>query len=637
MVRPFVPGILKYTQIIARVRSWHACPLLLFCLLFAQPVVAQVSQVSHHISFPDRHNQYVNVRLQLTVEGEAFELAMPNWTPGSYLIRDYSAHVERFQARGAGNRPLQVVKTAKNRWRISTEGERSPVITYAVWAGELAVNSSWVEAEFAVINGAGLFLYAPSSRNLAQTLTVELPDNWKRVHTAMLPAMDSAPQSPGFVASDFDELIDSPMLIGNAPDYRFEVLDQEYILVNQGETTLWDGAKSAQDVAAIVKSVQEFWRVNPFDRPYVFLNVIVAGTGGLEHDNSTVLLAGPWQMRHREDYIRWLALVAHEFFHAWNVRRLRPEALNGYDYEQESYTRELWMAEGLTSYYDNMLLLRSGMVTVDEFFALLAEEFHQYETIPGRLVRSAEMASFDAWIKQYKPDANTVNSVVSYYRKGALIGFVADTAIRQHSRNSDSLDTLMREMYRRYGPGGTVGRGFPPGAFEDLLEELGGAQARQVLQKLVTSTTDPDIDSALAWYGLRLERTPAKSAALAAGEAVPVDLGLVWAKSTPDLVVESVLQGGTGAQAGILPADELLAINNTRVTRENINDRMLRLVPGESVTVTLARHGRLMTLAVTTQDAVPAKYQILIDPGISRREKERMSQWLGVSLKFVEN
>ncbi|HMB59851.1 MAG TPA: PDZ domain-containing protein, partial [Xanthomonadales bacterium] len=251
--------------------------------------------------------------------------------------------------------------------------------------------------------------------------------------------------------------------------------------------------------------------------------------------------------------------------------------------------------------------------------------------------RSAEMASFDTWIKQYKPDANTVNSVVSYYRKGSLIGFVADTAIRGHTRNQASLDTLMRKMYRRYGPDGSLGEGYPPGAFEEMLEELGGAQARQSLEKVVTSTADPEIDAALAWYGLSLDRNPARTAAQAVGDEIPVGFGLIWDKTSTELVVESVLQGGSGAEAGILPADEILALNNTRVNRDTIADRFIRLGPGEAVNVTLARHGKLMNLVVLTQEAVPAKYEMLIDPKISRRQKERMSEWLGVTLKFINN
>jgi predicted metalloprotease with PDZ domain len=406
--------------------------------------------------------------------------------------------------------------------------------------------------------------------------------------------------------------------------------------VNQGETESWDGLKSAKDVEGVVAAVQAFWGSNPLERPYLFLNVIAEGSGGLEHDHSTVLISDPLQMRYRQDYVDWLALVSHEFFHAWNVRRMRPQALDRYDYAQETYTRELWLAEGLTSYYDNLLLLRSGLISADEYFILLATEFHTYETTPGRHLDSAEAASFDAWIKLYKPDANTVNKSVSYYRKGSIVGFATDTAMRQASDHRVSLDTLMREMYRRYGPNGFAGDGgYPPGAFQSLAGELAGEAAKQQVQTWLETTADPEIDAALAWYGLKLDRAPSRTAAAEAGQPEPADFGLVWNELVPNLQVEAVLQGGTGAAAGILPLDEVLAINKLRVTKETILERMQRLVPGEKAEILLVRHGRIRTVEAAVQAAVPDKYLISIDPDISRKQKDRMESWLGIDLQFV--
>jgi predicted metalloprotease with PDZ domain len=596
----------------------------------ACPAMADLLQADHRISFSDRQNQYVDLRLRLPVESGEVELIMPAWTPGSYLIRDYSANVERLRASGAGNRPLPVRKVSKNRWLVQCPGEHEINVTYSVWAGELKVNSNWVESEFAQLNGAGIFLFSPASRYWPQTVSVELPPDWSRVFTAL----PRAPDGQRFLARDYDELVDSPMLFGNGKEYRFTVSGHEYVLVNQGETKLWDGPKSAEDVAAIVTSVQDFWEINPFERPYWFLNVIAQGAGGLEHDYSTVLLTDSWQMRFREDYLRWLSTVAHEFFHAWNVRRLRPAALKTVDYDREVYTRELWLAEGLTSYYDNLLLLRSGLISVEEYFELLAAEFLAYETTPGRHVRSAESASFDAWIKYYKPNANSPNSAVSYYRKGTLIGFVADMRIRRQTGNQSSLDTLMRALYRKYGPQGSEGNGYPPHAFEAEVESLAGNEIRDQVSAIVSTTRDPDIDEALEWYGLALDRAPSRATAIEAGRPVPVDFGLTWNKKSPVLEVETVLQGGSGARAGVLPADELIAIDGYRVTRDTLSDRMQRLVPSETAELLLVRHGRVITLAVEVQEAVPDKYQITMDPEINRKQKERMSAWLGVALKF---
>ena len=597
------------------------------------PLAAQAQQVEQRISFPERANQYVNVNLRMPVQADSVDLMLPNWTPGSYLIRGYAAQVERLRVSNASGDALEVHKAAKNRWRVQTAGESEISVEYSVWAGELSVSSSWVESAFALLNGTGIFFYSDSSRHWPQVLTVELPPEWGEVATAMI----RLEGNQRFGAADYDELVDSPILAGNLAQYRFHNADQEFVLVNQGETVLWDGPKSAEDVSRIVTAVQSFWRVNPFDRPYYFLNVIANGNGGLEHDDSTVLLCNTWQMRYRQEYVRWLAMVTHEFFHAWNVRRMRPEAFNHYDYEQETYTRELWLAEGLSSYYDNLLLLRSGLIQVNEYFALLASEIHLFETGPGRQLNSAESASFDTWIRLYHPDANSINSGVSYYRKGSIIGFVTDMEIRRKTRNKSSLDSVMRELYERYGPDGSRGSGYPPGAFQALIGEIAGPEVRERVDRMITGVGDLDIDPALAWYGLQLDRAATRTAALAAELPVPAGFGLVWDTSSPLLMVQSVLRGGTGAAAGILPADELLAINDTRVTRDNIDDRLLRLEPGETVELLLVRHGSLLRLPVEVQDALPDKFLITINPGITRTEKDRMSQWLGIELKFVTN
>jgi len=597
------------------------------------PVWARSLEAGHHVSFSNRQNQFVDVHLNLPVDTAEVELIMPSWTPGSYVIRDYAAQLERLEVRGSGNQTLQVKKIAKNRWLVHCPGEQEVNVSYSVWAGELGVQTNWVETDFALLNGAGIFLYTSSSRSWPQKVSIDLPVGWSKVQTA-LPRMDEGQR---FLARDYDELVDSPFLLGNAPEYPFSVGDHDYVLVNQGETGLWDGPRSARDVASIVSAVQNFWEFVPFERPYWFLNVIAQGSGGLEHDYSTVLMTDSWQMRYREDYVSWRALVTHEFFHAWNVRRMRPEALEKYDYQKEVYTRELWLAEGLTSYYDNLLLLRSGLISVEEYLKLLAIEFQGYETTPGRYVRTVEQASFDAWIKLYKPNANTINSAISYYRKGSVIGFVMDMAIRRETENRASLDTLMREMYRKYGQPAGEGSGYPPDAFENELESIAGSKIRQQATSLLTTTADPEIDAALRWYGLMLDRAPSRTAAENAGQPVPVDFGLVWNKMSPVLVVEAVLQGGTAAQAGVLPADELIAVDGFRVTKETLQDRMQRLVPGEKADLLLVRRGKIMALTVEVQEAIPDKYQISLIPDIKGRQKDRMSEWLGVKLQFEKH
>jgi len=547
------------------------------------------------------------------------------------MIRDYAANLERLHATDGNGRILDVEKVAKNRWRASTQGIRELTVDYDIWAGELNVSSSWVESGFSLLNGAGIFLYSDDSLGWPQEVVVNLPGSWSRVQTS-LTALE---ENRRFTAKNYDELVDSPIVTGNAPEYRFQNDGQDYVLVNLGETGFWDSERSAKDVAAIVKAQQEFWAVNPFKRDYLFLNILLESSGGLEHDHSTVMMGSRWAMRNKQDYIKWLALVSHEFFHAWNVRRMRPAALGKYDYDKEVYTRELWLAEGLSSYYDNLLLFRSGLIEeVADYFELLAAEFRNYFTIPGREVRSAELASFDTWIKHYVPDANSVNSTVSYYRRGSLIGFVTDTAIRRETGSRASLDTVMREMYQQYGPDGPGQGSYPRGAFEEIVESVAGPQVRGMVEELLQTTIDPDIDQALDWYGLLLNRAPGRTAAELSGGPVPTGFGLSWESDNNLLVIEHVIRGGTAAQAGVLPGDELLAINGLRILPQSVDRQIASLLPEEQVELTLARNGQLLTLPVRAQHAIPEKFEIATKPKMSRQEKSHLEKWLGRNLHF---
>lgn len=583
----------------------------------AQPG-AEAATVEHWLSFPGLRQQYVQVRSRFPAFGDETLLILPSWTPGAYRIRDYAADVDRFEVSDGAGRRFPATKVAKDAWRVRHDGVDRIEVGYRVHAADLNVATSYASPEFVLLNGATVFLYSEASRNLPQVLNVELPDGLGDV-------MSSLAVSDGrWRARDYDELVDNPVVIADAAVSTFQVDGQDYFLAHIGDAGLWDLEEAWQDVQRIVKSTNDFWGDVPFHRPYWFFNFLVEQGGGLEHDHGTVLMTGRWQMRDRKDYIKWLSLVAHEYFHAWNVRRMRPTALQRYTYRDEQYTPDLWLAEGLTSYYDDLLLARAQVIQPAEYLERLALQFHGLELTPGRLELSLRDASRDAWIRHYQPDANAINSTVSYYVKGAVLGFVLDTRLRSESKGRFSLDDALRRLYRESGQGG-----YESTQFAAIIEQLAGPGSAGWFEALLEAHEDPDFDAALGWYGLALNRAPG---------AVDLDkpgrggLGINWDTETERLVVSAVVNGFSAARAGVLPGDELLAINDERVTRANFEERKRRLREGEWVQLLLSRHGRILRLDLQLGPVRPLHYEIGVVEGFGRRELRRMSDWLGQEL-----
>ena len=372
--------------------------------------------IRYTLTFPSPESHYVEVEASVPTGGDpALEVVQPVWTPGSYKIRDYSQHVEALRAESAGGNPLDVAKTAKHRWRVSTWGARRVLISYRVYGHELSVRTNYIDADFALLNGAATFLTKVEEPSRRHEVDVVLRPEWNEVVTFLQRHPSGGPHR--FSAPDYDTLVDSPIFLGSPHTYRFEVGGIPHSLVDQGGVTLWDSQRAGRDLERISRTECELWGTIPY-KSYTFLNLITDSRGGLEHREGSVLMTHVYATRSRKAYLEWLSLAAHELFHAWNVKRLRPVELGPFDYERENYTRSLWVAEGVTSYFDDLIVFRSGLSTRDEYLAALSKGIHRIQTTPGRRVRTLEEASFDAWIKLYQPNPNTDNSSISYYTKG---------------------------------------------------------------------------------------------------------------------------------------------------------------------------------------------------------------------------
>jgi predicted metalloprotease with PDZ domain len=614
--------------------------------------------ISYTLRFPAPETHYVEVEAHFPTGGQPeIELMMPVWTPGSYVVREFSRNVEALTAT-----PHAIRKTAKNRWRVETGGEPRVTVRYRVYSHEMSVRTNFVDASFALLNGASTFLTPVGLGQRPHEVEIVPPPGWRQVITPLPTA--SGPHT--FRAADYDTLVDSPIYAGNAEVREIEVAGKKHLLVSEGGEGAWNGAKAAAGLEKLIAEEIAFWGFAPYSR-YVFFNLLTEEGGGLEHKDSTVLMSGRFRARTRDGLIDWLGLAGHEMFHAWNVKRLRPVELDHFDYEHEVYTESLWVAEGLTSYYDDLLIARAGLMRRDDYFKRLSKQIDGLETSPGRLVQPLSAASFDAWIKYYRRDENFANSGVSYYTKGAVVGFLLDAEIRRATGGTKSLDDAMRLAYQRY----SGERGYTPAELRKTLEEVAGTDLTPFWTAAVDSAGDLDYQRALDWFGLRFGEykdekdegagvgprgagaaTSAISATSATSATSPTapsvapagppgkdtaeelpkelvaDLGIDTEVEKGRLVVTVVRRGTTGYQAGINAGDEILAIDDYRVPPEGFRDRLKAYRPGDKATLLVARRERLTRLPVIFGEKPPRKWRLEPDPKATPEQKQHLADWL---------
>jgi predicted metalloprotease with PDZ domain len=574
--------------------------------------------VSYTIRFPAPATHYAEVEASVPADGRTdIELMMATWTPGSYLIREYARHVEAVRAATPAGEPLAVAKSSKNRWRIETGGADRVMVTYRVYCREMSVRTNWVEADFAMLNGASTFLTPADAAPRPHDVRIELAPGWSESVTALPPAPDGRPH--GYRAADFDTLVDSPILAGNPATYAFTVEGTPHALVNVGEGGVWDGPTSAADVERIVREQHRTWGFFPYER-YLFLNMLVEAGGGLEHRDSTLLMTSRWTTRDRRRYLRWLGTVSHELFHAWNVKQLRPAALGPFDYEREAFTPSLWMVEGLTSYYGPLAVHRAGISTREEFLEALSGPIEALQTTPGRLVQPVADASYDAWIKYYRRNENSPNTTVSYYTKGAVIGFLLDARVREATGGQRSLDDVLKAAYARY----SGERGFRPGEFEAVASEVAGIDLGGWFDRAIRSTDELDYGPALAWYGLEF----APDAGADEDVPAPAWLGLSTRADRGRLLVAGVRRGTPGYEAGFNVGDEILAIGDYRVGPEAWRQRLGLYRAGDAVEILVARRERLMRLDARFGETPSEGWRLQPVESPSAAQTRRLDAWL---------
>jgi predicted metalloprotease with PDZ domain len=578
------------------------------------------------VRFPAPATHYVEVEASFSIDGESpLELFMAVWTPGSYLVREYARNVENLAVFDATGAPVAVRKTRKNRWLAETQGSTAATVRYRVYCRELSVRTNWVDGRFALLQGAATFVSVPGQLDRINEVTLVLPPHW----TAAFSGLPSTIGTAGctFTARDYETLVDSPILAGNPAVYEFSVDGKKHYLVNEGEDGLWDGPRTVADLERIVRENLRFWGALPYDS-YHFLNVIGNGYGGLEHKNSCCLLSSRYATRSRENYIPWLELACHEFFHVWNVKRLRPKELGPFDYENENYTAGLWVAEGFTEYYGELVLRRAGLISPDEYLGGngsgsygLSKLIEKLQTTPGRMKQSVELSSFDAWIKLYRPDENSINSTISYYTKGAVIAFLLDWRIREATAGAKTLDHVIQLSFEKY----SGGLGFSSGDFRQIIQAVAGLDLSEFLNRLLETTEELDYAGALAWFGLRFKKSePPKPGAPKSwlGFTTKIDAG--------QLVVKEVPWGTPAFDAGISADDEIIAIGEHRVRADQWSQRLEQYGPGERISLLLARQERLVQAEATLGEDPGKRWTLEMVPDATAEQIRRRNDWLGI-------
>ena len=582
--------------------------------------------IAYTLRFPDASAHYMDVEMVVPTErAKELNLFLPTWTPGSYLVREYSRNIISLEATASGS-SLEVTKTSKNRWTVESEGVASVTVNYRLFCREINVRNNWVESDFAVVNGAPTFITVVDQYERPYLVTVELPAGWETT-ASPLPSAGSA---NSYSAPDFDTLVDSPLIAGSPQVDTFEVDGVAHSLVTIGGGGIWDNTRAARNVQHLVEAQRRFWGGLPYDEPYVFFNLLTGSRGGLEHKQSMLMTGDRWYTKNRGGIRSWLSLVSHEFFHAWNGKRLRPVELGPFEYEHENYSPSLWVVEGLTSYYQHVLLARAGYHTHEKYLDAFSGSIAGTEKTPGRFVQSLSESSFDAWIKAYRKDENSINALFSYYSGGAVAGFLMDAKIQQESDGERSLDDVLRAAYERF----SGNAGYTESEFIALASEIAGTDLAGWFDRLVRQPNQFDYQPALDWYGLEFEKPkPPESKSLPV-ENDPEDLPKGWlgagtSSSGGNLKVTSVPSDTPAAAAGLSVDDEIIAIDLNRVDSSGLKRIAGLMGAGTVVDLLVSRQGLLTTLQVTLGEEPTETWKLKIKKNITEEQKARIDRWLG--------
>ena len=610
-------------------------PILIFALIFSmyqetpaqkekpkdKTATVEVKPVPPDINYtvsmskPWTHLLEVEMRFNWARMPEIAEIKMPVWTPGSYLIREYARHVQDFAVKNSSGNALDWQKINKNSWQIETKGAKEIVVSYEVYANELTVRTNELNADHAFFNNAALLMFPKGELSVPSTIKVMPFGDWK-VATG-LPKVEG--QTNTFRAENFDVLYDSPFEVGNFTEVPFTVEGVPHRYVFEGDGN-YDTDKIAKDTAKIIEQSKAIFGDLPY-KDYLFI-VNLRGGGGLEHLNSTALQWQKFGFKPEARYKSFLNLVAHEYFHLWNVKRIRPDVLGPFDYENENYTKMLWVAEGATAYYEGVLLRRADLISDQEMLDNKAKLIEQLQSRPGRFETSLESASFDAWIKYYRQDENSVNNQISYYDKGEVVNFLLDIEIRSASGGAKSLDDVMRFLYDEFSK---KNKNYTPADYQKISETMAGKSLDDFFKKYVRGTADIDYNATLNGIGVQLET----------GEEglKQAFLGGTLAETDGKLTIRGVPADTPAYQFGLNVNDQIVAIDGNRASQTFLQSHLNSKKPGDKVKLTIFRFDELREIEVTLGARAKSDYKIVPVENPTDKQKRLYREYLKAELQ----
>ena len=585
------------------------------------------AKIRYHLSFPLASQHLVHIQMAVETDAQSLECVMPSWLPGSYKVRDFVTFQGNLQVQTEAGEDLPFEWIAKNRVRVQTEGNALVLLRYVYYGHERTVRHSHIDRFHAFVNPGNCLMFVEGRMEEIHHVELDLDNHpsWSNVSTALSPVKAGV-----WGALNYDILIDSPIEIGNHYVAHYDISGAKHEVAITGKGN-FDPDWITDRTITVVEHAVKMWGELPYDRYVWILQMLPDQYGGLEHARSQVSMFDANLFADKKKLGKFLALLTHEFFHTWNIKRIRPRELGPFNYNKENYTRMLWLAEGVTSYYDDLLTCRSGFYTRQEYLRALSEDhLSALFSVPGRLAMSIKDSSFLAWVKLYNPSPDNANRFPSYYLKGGIIFLLLDMFIIDKSGGEHSLDDGMRALNQHYKAQPETG--VTEEEFVQIVSNATGVDVSEILLSWLNSTEELPLQEILQPLGLAWEAKEAKDDKI--GEDIPLPsptrtwVGLLVSEEPGRLKVSKVRTGSPAEEAGIGAEDEVLAIDGMRVgSTKAWKSAISRLPIGSEVRFTGASEGRLYETVLRSEELPVFHLVEISNPDAD--QKKKLAKWLG--------